>query len=147
MDFPLAVLLSTSLVGRCLAPRLLTKASFDSTSLILPFRRSFTKVKVVKPEFKIASETRDGKPINVKNPHDTSKSPPSLPRASTPSTATVYHRRNQDFLGWESLSEVGKSNMLSRFTKNKFNLESKSTIGVEFATRNEFIFLVFLIWV
>ncbi|KAK9689961.1 hypothetical protein RND81_09G094500 [Saponaria officinalis] len=32
-------------------------------------------------------------------------------------------------------SGVGKSNLLSRFTKNEFNLESKSTIGVEFATR------------
>ena len=33
-------------------------------------------------------------------------------------------------------SEVGKSNLLSRFTRNEFNLESKSTIGVEFATRS-----------
>eukprot|EP00163_Fabomonas_tropica_P002216 TRINITY_DN11665_c0_g1_i1.p1 TRINITY_DN11665_c0_g1~~TRINITY_DN11665_c0_g1_i1.p1 ORF type:complete len:225 (+),score=56.20 TRINITY_DN11665_c0_g1_i1:23-676(+) len=33
-------------------------------------------------------------------------------------------------------SGVGKSNLLSRFTRNEFNLESKSTIGVEFATRN-----------
>lgn len=33
-------------------------------------------------------------------------------------------------------SGVGKSNLLSRFTRNKFNLESKSTIGVEFATRS-----------
>ncbi|XP_047335731.1 ras-related protein Rab2BV-like [Impatiens glandulifera] len=32
-------------------------------------------------------------------------------------------------------SGVGKSNMLSRFTRNEFLLESKSTIGVEFATR------------
>jgi Ras-related protein Rab-11A len=32
-------------------------------------------------------------------------------------------------------SGVGKSNMLSRFTKNEFNLESKATIGVEFATK------------
>jgi len=32
-------------------------------------------------------------------------------------------------------SAVGKSNLLSRFTRNEFNLESKSTIGVEFATR------------
>ncbi|KAL6565096.1 Ras-related protein Rab-11A [Orobanche minor] len=32
-------------------------------------------------------------------------------------------------------SGVGKSNTLSRFTRNKFCLESKSTIGVEFATR------------
>uniref|UniRef100_A0A8C7GWN0 Ras-related protein Rab-25 n=1 Tax=Oncorhynchus kisutch TaxID=8019 RepID=A0A8C7GWN0_ONCKI len=28
------------------------------------------------------------------------------------------------------------SNLLSRFTRNEFNLESKSTIGVEFATRS-----------
>jgi len=32
-------------------------------------------------------------------------------------------------------SGVGKSNLLIRFTKNEFNLESKTTIGVEFATR------------
>lgn len=32
-------------------------------------------------------------------------------------------------------SGVGKSNILSRFTRNEFNLESKATIGVEFATR------------
>ncbi|KAJ1959699.1 Rab GTPase ypt31 [Dispira parvispora] len=33
-------------------------------------------------------------------------------------------------------SGVGKSNLLSRFTRNDFNLDSKSTIGVEFATRS-----------
>lgn len=33
-------------------------------------------------------------------------------------------------------SGVGKTNLLSRFTKNEFNSESKSTIGVEFATRH-----------
>merc|ERR1712199_142432 len=33
-------------------------------------------------------------------------------------------------------SGVGKSNLLSRFTRNEFNLESKATIGVEFATRS-----------
>lgn len=32
-------------------------------------------------------------------------------------------------------SNVGKSNLLMRFTRNEFNLESKSTIGVEFATK------------
>lgn len=32
-------------------------------------------------------------------------------------------------------SGVGKSNLLSRFTRNEFCSESKSTIGVEFATR------------
>lgn len=33
-------------------------------------------------------------------------------------------------------SGVGKSNLLSRFTRNEFQLESKSTIGVEFATKS-----------
>ena len=32
-------------------------------------------------------------------------------------------------------SGVGKSNLLMRFTRNEFNMESKSTIGVEFANR------------
>lgn len=31
-------------------------------------------------------------------------------------------------------SGVGKTNILSRFTQNQFSLESKSTIGIEFAT-------------
>ncbi|TMS10349.1 Ras-related protein Rab-25 [Larimichthys crocea] len=30
---------------------------------------------------------------------------------------------------------VGKSNLLSRFTKNEFNHDSRTTIGVEFSTR------------
>ncbi|KAJ6233030.1 von willebrand factor a domain-containing protein 5a [Anaeramoeba flamelloides] len=33
-------------------------------------------------------------------------------------------------------SGVGKSNLLSRFCRDEFNMESKSTIGVEFATRS-----------
>lgn len=33
-------------------------------------------------------------------------------------------------------SGVGKSNLLSRFTRNEFYFETKSTIGVEFATRS-----------
>jgi len=33
-------------------------------------------------------------------------------------------------------SGVGKSNILARFTRDEFNLESKSTIGVEFATKS-----------
>lgn len=32
-------------------------------------------------------------------------------------------------------SGVGKSNLLMRFTRNEFNMDSKSTIGVEFANR------------
>ena len=33
-------------------------------------------------------------------------------------------------------SGVGKSNLISRFTRNEFNMDQKSTIGVEFATRS-----------
>ncbi len=33
-------------------------------------------------------------------------------------------------------SGVGKTNLLTRFTTNKFNLESKATIGVEFSSKN-----------
>ncbi|KAL4450834.1 hypothetical protein ABPG74_011676 [Tetrahymena malaccensis] len=33
-------------------------------------------------------------------------------------------------------SGVGKSNLLSRFTKDEFNQDQKTTIGVEFATRS-----------
>merc|ERR1711991_569539 len=33
-------------------------------------------------------------------------------------------------------SGVGKSNLLSRFTRDEFSTDSKSTIGVEFATRS-----------
>lgn len=33
-------------------------------------------------------------------------------------------------------SGVGKSNLISRFTKGEFHIDSKSTIGVEFATRS-----------
>ena len=32
-------------------------------------------------------------------------------------------------------SGVGKSNIISKYTKNEFNYESKTTIGVEFATK------------
>ena len=32
-------------------------------------------------------------------------------------------------------SGVGKSNLLMRYTKGEFNMESKTTIGVEFATK------------
>ena len=33
-------------------------------------------------------------------------------------------------------SGVGKSNLLMRYTKGEFNMESKTTIGVEFATKS-----------
>ncbi|KAI9182826.1 hypothetical protein LWI28_029211 [Acer negundo] len=45
-------------------------------------------------------------------------------------------------------SGVGKSNLLSRFTKTEFNLECKYTIGVEFATKSLTIdkVVIALIW-
>ena len=36
-------------------------------------------------------------------------------------------------------SGVGKTNLLTRFTKGEFNLESKATIGVEFSAKNVMI--------
>lgn len=32
-------------------------------------------------------------------------------------------------------SSVGKTNLLTRFVKNSFDLETKATIGVEYATK------------
>jgi len=57
--------------------------------------------------------------------------------SSTPTTPT--NDDEYDYLFKVVLigdSGVGKSNLLSRFTRNEFNLESKSTIGVEFATKS-----------
>ena len=33
-------------------------------------------------------------------------------------------------------SGVGKTNILSRFTRNEFNLDTKPTIGIEFSVKN-----------
>ncbi|GAU88153.1 hypothetical protein RvY_00901 [Ramazzottius varieornatus] len=41
-----------------------------------------------------------------------------------------------DYLVKVGDSGVGKTNILSRFARNEFTLDSKSTIGVEFATRS-----------
>ena len=32
-------------------------------------------------------------------------------------------------------SSVGKTNILSRYTKDEFNIDSKATVGVEFASK------------
>jgi Ras-related protein Rab-11A len=61
-------------------------------------------------------------------------SPPPPPPLPSPPNKNSY-----DYLFKVVLigdSGVGKSNLLSRFTRNEFSLESKSTIGVEFATRS-----------
>ena len=67
----------------------------------------------------------------------------SVPVPSLPSVKTADHWAaaacSYDYLFKVVLigdSGVGKSNLLSRFTRNEFCLESKSTIGVEFATRS-----------
>lgn len=36
-------------------------------------------------------------------------------------------------------SAVGKSQLLARFARNEFNIDSKATIGVEFQTRTQLI--------
>ncbi|GAB2217137.1 hypothetical protein Drorol1_Dr00000299 [Drosera rotundifolia] len=72
-------------------------------------------------------------------------SPPSLPfpspLISIIGSLSMGYRANNDYDYLFKVvligdSGVGKSNLWSRFTRNKFSLESKSTIGVEFATRS-----------
>jgi Ras-related protein Rab-11A len=63
----------------------------------------------------------------------------SVSSSSTSASNTVTNDDEYDYLFKVVLigdSGVGKSNLLSRFTRNEFNLESKSTIGVEFATKS-----------
>eukprot|EP00347_Sterkiella_histriomuscorum_P005301 403357125 len=52
---------------------------------------------------------------------------------------TPHDQENYDYLFKIVLigdAGVGKSNLLLRYTKNQFKINSQSTIGVEFATRN-----------
>ena len=51
----------------------------------------------------------------------------------------LKHQESYDYLFKIVLtgdSGVGKSNLLSRFSRNEFTLGSKQTIGVEFSTRS-----------
>lgn len=67
---------------------------------------------------------------------DVPRGPPVRPRRDA---LPVPPFRSYDYLFKVVLigdSGVGKSNLLSRFTRNEFSLESRSTIGVEFATRS-----------
>ena len=41
-------------------------------------------------------------------------------------------KKKQNSINISGDSGVGKSNLLSRFARNEFNIESKITIGVEF---------------
>ena len=63
-----------------------------------------------------------GGPAWVKLPNSTT---PSISRRSFPHAVVLVGD-----------SGVGKTNLLDRFTRNEFSLESKSTIGVEFATKS-----------
>ncbi|TLD06285.1 uncharacterized protein PgNI_08162 [Pyricularia grisea] len=58
------------------------------------------------------------------------------PRDAVAPHLLVHHRQPHGNMVLIGDSGVGKSNLLSRFTRNEFNLDSKSTIGVEFATRS-----------
>lgn len=49
--------------------------------------------------------------------------PPTQPHFSAPSVVLIGE------------SGVGKTNLLSRFTRNEFSHDSRTTIGVEFSTR------------
>merc|ERR1719189_3217575 len=58
--------------------------------------------------------------------------------ASLPGGLAMSGGDNYDYLFKIVLlgdSSVGKSNLLSRFTRDEFDLESRSTIGVEFASK------------
>ncbi|KAF8894786.1 ras family-domain-containing protein [Infundibulicybe gibba] len=84
--------------------------------------------------FRIVSSESLKSTINVEPPK---KSMTVWPGADGSRTTT--EGRTYDYLFkvvFMGDSGVGKSNLLSRFTRNEFNLESRSTIGVEFATRN-----------
>ncbi|KAJ0011738.1 hypothetical protein NQD34_012713, partial [Periophthalmus magnuspinnatus] len=76
--------------------------------------------------------------ISYSKHHLTLVSTQPFPGTSVAASCRMGNRDDEyDFLFKVVLigdSGVGKSNLLSRFTRNEFNLESKSTIGVEFAT-------------
>jgi len=72
-------------------------------------------------------------------PPTATPAPAATNTATASSTVTSASDDEYDYLFKVVLigdSGVGKSNLLSRFTRNEFNLESKSTIGVEFATKS-----------
>ncbi|KAF5776100.1 putative small GTPase, P-loop containing nucleoside triphosphate hydrolase [Helianthus annuus] len=64
--------------------------------------------------------------------------------SSIPQTLTYITMDSSDDEGEEYLFKVviigdsaaGKSNLLSRYTRNEFNLHSKAIIGVEFQTQS-----------
>lgn len=65
---------------------------------------------------------------------------PNSNRECRPTSRRVCHRAHTTRARTCCEEEMSRSHadpsVLSRFTRNEFNLESKSTIGVEFATRS-----------
>ena len=51
------------------------------------------------------------------------------------SLQVISNLNNYYYIFFLGDSGVGKSNLITRFVKNEFNLESKVTIGVELAMR------------
>lgn len=96
----------------------------------------------------VASECRAPFPANALSSfYSKVPTPPNLSKSVSPKTPSSHHHDEQEETTTDPLphpqtvvligdSGVGKSNLLSRFTRNEFNLDSKSTIGVEFATRS-----------
>merc|ERR1712000_271017 len=77
--------------------------------------------------------------ISDSQPAISSPTTDEKPSISKYTTTAIMANDEYDFLFKVVLigdSGVGKSNLLSRFTRNEFNIDSKSTIGVEFATRS-----------
>jgi small GTP-binding protein len=75
---------------------------------------------------------------SLKHPKMEVGAPLTTPPVPASTAAPAAPRIRYDYLFKVVLlgdSGVGKTNILSRFTRNEFNLESKSTIGVDFATR------------
>ncbi len=62
--------------------------------------------------------------------------PQPSPTQASPTCANHHHHRNHHNHRRHTITHSGKSNLLSRFTRDEFNFESKATIGVEFATKS-----------
>uniref|UniRef100_A0A2P2ICX7 Ras-related protein Rab-25 n=1 Tax=Hirondellea gigas TaxID=1518452 RepID=A0A2P2ICX7_9CRUS len=77
--------------------------------------------------------------VDVEEAPEVSEEPEGVPekeRSSQPEASPDKHKYDHLFkIVLIGDSGVGKSNLLSRFTRNIFTHDEKSTIGVEFATR------------
>ncbi|KAH6931632.1 hypothetical protein HPB50_026141 [Hyalomma asiaticum] len=115
---------------------LLTQAQLQSDENIPPRAAATPPLQRLQPQPRTTPPERL---FAGKSEHVRSMLPPHLASRSTKESMAKLHSKPVDLDLSVVLigdSGVGKSNLLSRFTRNEFNLESKSTIGVEFATRS-----------